>query len=245
MNILIVGATSAMAHESAKCFAAAGAPRFLLVGRDAQKLAVVAADLRARGATHVDLLECDLANTGACEELAAKATAALGKIDVALVAHGVLGVQAEAQASYAASEALLRVNFLSYVAILTALANVFEAQRSGVIAAISSVAGDRGRQSNYVYGAAKAGLSAFLGGLRNRLAKSGVHVVTIKPGFVASPMTAHLQQGALFVPASRAGQDIHRAVVKRRNTAYVPFFWCYIMLIIKAIPEFVFKRLKL
>ncbi len=244
MNILVIGATSAMAQEAAKCFAASG-PHFLLVGRDAAKLAAVALDLRARGAGQVDCLEADLASTMESEALVAKATAHFPRIDVALVAHGVLGVQADAQASYAAAEALIRVNFLSYVAVLTALANVFAAQKGGTIAAISSVAGDRGRQSNYIYGAAKAGLSAYLSGLRSRLAKDGVHVVTIKPGFVASPMTAHLPQGPLFVPAARAGQDIHRAIVRKCNVAYVPSFWRYIMLVIKAIPEFVFKRLSL
>lgn len=244
MNILVVGATSAMAQETAKCFAGQGG-RFLLVARDAAKLAAVAADLRARGAVQVDTMEADLASTVECEALAGKAQAHFPRIDVALVAHGVLGAQADAAASYDATEALLRVNFLSYVALLTPLANIFAAQKGGTIAAISSVAGDRGRQSNYVYGAAKAGLSAFLSGLRNRLAKDGVHVVTVKPGFVASPMTAHLPQGPLFVSAARAGQDIHRAIVRKCNVAYVPYFWRYIMLIIKLIPEMVFKQMKL
>lgn len=245
MNVLVIGATSAMAQEAAKCFAAQGNASFLLVARDAGKLQAVAADLRARGAVRVDCREADLASTAAAGELVAGAAATLKRIDYALVAHGSLGVQGDAQASYDVAEEIIRVNFLSYVAILTALANVFAEQKTGVIAAISSVAGDRGRQSNYVYGAAKAGLSAFLGGLRNRLQKDGVHVVTIKPGFVASPMTAHLKQGPLFVTAARAGADIHRACVKRCDVAYVPFFWRYIMLIIKSVPEMVFKRLSM
>jgi short-subunit dehydrogenase len=235
-----------MAQETAKCFVEqAPGSAFLLVGRDAAKLRIVAADLQARGAGEVSCHEADPGDLVGAEALVAHAKAVFPRIDVALLAHGMLGVQSEAQSSYAVAESILRVNFLSYVALLTELANVFAAQKAGVIAAISSVAGDRGRQSNYVYGAAKAGLSAFLSGMRNRLAKDGVHVVTIKPGFVASPMTAHIKQGPLFVSAARAGADIHRAITRRCDVAYVPFFWRYILAVIQAIPERVFKKLSL
>lgn len=244
MNVTIFGATSAMAQETAKCFAAQGA-NFFLVGRDQEKMAAVARDLTARGAARCESFVCDLSDLAACGRAVEAMKTLFPVTNVALIAHGSLGVAKDAARSYAAAEATLRVNFLSYVALLTELGNHFEGQKTGVIAAISSVAGDRGRQSNYVYGAAKAGLSAYLSGLRNRLAKAGVRVVTVKPGFVSSPMTAHLPQGPLFISAARAGGEIHKAIMGRRDVVYVPFFWAFIMLVIKAIPEAIFKRLKL
>ena len=244
MNVAIFGATSAMAQEAAKCFAAQGA-KFLLVARDQDKVAAVAKDLMARGASRCETFLCDLSDIAQCGRAVEEVRAHFPVTNVALIAHGSLGVAHDAARSYAVAEHVLRVNFLSYVALLTDLATVFEAQKAGVIAAISSVAGDRGRQSNYVYGAAKAGLTAYLSGLRNRLSKCNVRVVTIKPGFVASPMTAHLPQGPLFVPASRAGYEIHRAIVGSADVVYVPFFWRFIMIVIRSIPEMFFKRLKL
>jgi short-subunit dehydrogenase len=161
------------------------------------------------------------------------------------VAHGILPDQARCQASAAETAEALEVNFVSTAALLTPLANRFELARRGCIAVITSVAGDRGRQSNYVYGAAKGGLDRFLEGLRNRLFHAGVAVVTLKPGFVDTPMTAGIQKGPLFATASRAGRDIHRAIERRRDVAYIPWFWRPIMAIIRAIPEAVFKRLRL
>jgi short-subunit dehydrogenase len=140
----------------------------------------------------------------------------------------------------------LDVNFLSVVSLLTPLANRFEANKHGTLAVISSVAGDRGRQSNYVYGAAKSGLDAFLQGLRNRLSKAGVHVVTVKPGFVATPMTAHLpQQGPLWAQPDDVAEGIVKAIDKQKDVVYLPGFWALIMLIIRLIPERIFKRLNL
>jgi short-subunit dehydrogenase len=128
---------------------------------------------------------------------------------------------------------------------LTLLANYFEGQRHGCIAVITSVAGDRGRQSNYVYGAAKGGVDHFLQGLRNRLFRSGVAVVTIKPGYVATPMTAGIKKSPLFISAGRAGRSIHRAIERRRNVVYVPWFWRPIMTMVRWLPEAIFKRLQL
>ncbi len=243
-RVLVVGATSAMAAETARIYAAHGA-RLFLTGRDGQRLEAVAEDLRVRGAQAVETAMLDVTDHRRSEEVMEAAWSAFDGLDVALVAHGVLPDQARCQASVADAVDALEVNFLSTVALLTPLANRFEAARGGCIAVITSVAGDRGRQSNYVYGAAKGGLDRFLQGLRNRLFHAGVTVVTLKPGFVDTPMTAGLKQGPLFASARRAGRAIHRAIERRRDVAYIPWFWHPIMAIIRALPEAVFKRLRL
>lgn len=243
-RVLIVGATSAMAAEAARLYAADGA-RLFLTGRHPARLEAVAADLRVRGAGQVESTILDVTDRRRCEEVVNAAWTAFDGLEVALIAHGVLPDQARSQASVDETVAALDVNFTSTVALLTVLANRFEAQRHGCIAVITSVAGDRGRQSNYVYGAAKGGLERFLEGLRNRLFHAGVAVVTLKPGFVDTPMTAGLAQGPLFASARQAGRAIHRAIERRRNVAYIPWFWWPIMAIIRSIPEFAFKRLRL
>ena len=133
---------------------------------------------------------------------------------------------------------------LSYMSLLTLLGNAFEARRFGCIAVISSVAGDRGRASNYVYGSAKAAVSAFTSGLRARLSKAGVKVVTIKPGFVDTPMTSHLKKGPLVAPPEKVGRRIYTAMLKGEDSVYTPWFWGPIMQVVRALPEPVFKRLK-
>ena len=139
----------------------------------------------------------------------------------------------------------MQTNALSVISLLTLLANHFEQQRHGCIAVISSVAGDRGRQSNYVYGTAKGALSIFLQGLRNRLHKSGVQVLTVKPGFVDTPMTASLPKGPLWATPEKVAEDIDKAIENKRNVLYTPSFWFLIMAIIKSVPESIFKRLSL
>ena len=187
----------------------------------------------------------DLADTAAHPALVDEARAALGGLDTVLVAHGELGVQTEAQRTYDATLPLLATNFLSPVSLLTRLANDFEAQGHGCLAVITSVAGDRGRQSNYVYGAAKGALSLFLGGLRNRLAPKGVSVVDMKLGFVDTPMTAAHRKGPLWASPEQVARRIVRAIDRGEDVVYAPWFWCWIMLIIRNIPERIFKRLKL
>ncbi len=174
-----------------------------------------------------------------------QAVGALGGIDVALVAHGVLGDQTQSERDYAAAEAVLRTNFLSAVSLVTWLANYFEAERRGTIAVISSVAGDRGRRSNYVYGASKGGLNVFLDGVRNRIDRAGVQVLTIKPGFVATPMTAHLRKNALFAQPAEVGRCVLRAIDRGKDVAYAPPFWGLIMLVVRSIPRRIFKKLNL
>ena len=241
-TVLALGATSAIGEATLRLLAERGA-RFYLVARNQEKLNAVAADLQTRGATGVATHVMDLDDTAAHAAMLAAAAQSLGTIDLALLAHGVLGTQEDTEASYAAAEAVLRTNFLSPVSLITWLANYFESTKQGTLAVISSVAGDRGRRSNYVYGASKGALNVFLEGVRARLDRVGVQVLTIKPGFVATPMTAHLPQGPLFAKPSQVAQGIVKAIEKRRDVVYLPGFWRVIMLIIRVIPGRIFKKL--
>jgi short-subunit dehydrogenase len=216
-----------------------------LVGRNKAKLVATAQDLATRGAGQVDICIADLDDTKAHAQTLASAVERLGSIDMALLAHGVLGDQDTAQAYYSAAEAVLHTNFLSPVSLITWLANYFEAKGSGVLAVISSVAGDRGRKSNYVYGASKGALNVFLDGVRNRVDRHGVHVLTIKPGFVATPMTVHVPKNKLFATPPQVARGILKAVENRRDVVYVPLFWWPIMTVIKSVPERIFKGLNL
>jgi short-subunit dehydrogenase len=243
-RILVLGATSAIAMAVMQKLAPHGA-HFFLVARSLGKLDSVKQDLLTRGAASVDLHAMDLNETGAHADVLSAAAEKLGAIQVALIAHGVLGDQEQAQASYPAAEAILRTNFLSAVSLITWLANYFEASHQGTLAVISSVAGDRGRKSNYVYGASKGALNIFLDGVRNRIDRAGVHVLTIRLGFVSTPMTAHLPQGPLFASPAQVAEGILKAIARRRDVAYIPGFWAPIMFAIRSVPEFVFKKLNL
>lgn len=240
-KVLIVGATSAIAEQAARLYAARGDSLFV-TARGAARLEALAADLRLRGAAAVEtaLLDIDdLAAHGRVLEQAWKG----GAVDVVLVATGTLPDQAACEASVALTVKEFNTNGLSVIALLTLVAQ--RLQPGNAVAVISSVAGDRGRQSNYVYGAAKAALSAFLSGLRQRLAKSGVAVVTVKPGFVDTPMTRDFKKGPLWASPRAVARGIVRAVDRRRNVVYLPWFWWGIMFIIKHVPEAVFKRARL
>ncbi len=167
------------------------------------------------------------------------------RYDTVLIAHGTLSDQKACEASVELTLREIDTNALSVVALLTRIANRLEQRRAGTIAVISSVAGDRGRGSNYVYGSAKALVTAFLSGLRQRLGKSGVGVVTIKPGFVDTPMTAAFAKGPLWASPEKVAKGIVRALDRRSDTVYLPGFWWTIMFIIRAIPERLFWRLSL
>lgn len=240
-KILIVGATSAIAEQAARLYAARGDSLFL-TGRNAARLEAVAADLKLRGAAAVDTAVLDIDDLGAHPRVLAQAWKG-GAVDLVLVAPGTLPDQAACEASVALTVKEFNTNGLSVIALLTLVAQ--RMQPGGAIAVISSVAGDRGRQSNYVYGSAKAALSVFLSGLRQRLTKSGVAVVTIKPGFVDTPMTRDFKKGALWASPQAVGRGIVRAVDRRRDVVYLPWFWWGIMFIIKHVPEAIFKRAKL
>lgn len=244
MKIAIFGAASAMAVETARRLAGKDA-EFFLVARSDDRLSAIKADLETRGAKVVGMARADLADCAIHERLVSDCAQSLGKMDLALLAWGSLPDQDACQNSAELARREIENNFLSMVSLLTGLANVMEQAGHGTLAVISSVAGDRGRQSNYVYGCAKGGLTIFLQGLRNRLYKAGVKVLTIKPGFVDTPMTADFRKGALFVKPEVVAEGICRAIAKGRDVAYLPWFWLPIMLIIRHIPEFIFKRLKL
>jgi short-subunit dehydrogenase len=243
LRLAVFGGTSAIAAETAKCFAADKAD-MVLIGRNEGRLQSVSADLLARGARRVETVVADLAALSDHERVVEQAWSALGGLDAVLIAHGTLGDQKRSEASTEFMLQEMTTNALSYMSLLTLLANRFEAQRAGCIAVISSVAGDRGRASNYVYGSAKAAVSAFTSGLRARLAKTGVSVVTVKPGFVDTPMTAGVKKGPLFAKPDKVGKRIYEAMLKGESTVYTPYFWSFIMQGVRALPEPVFKRLK-
>jgi short-subunit dehydrogenase len=241
---LILGATSAIAIATCRQLAARKAS-FYLVARSESKLRAVAGDLLTRGASAITVKIMDLDDTAQHPQMLESAAAALGQIDLALIAHGVLGDQEQAQTDYSFTEPILRTNLLSPISLCTWLGNHFAAQRRGVLAVISSVAGDRGRKSNYVYGTSKGALNIFLDGLRNRIDRHGVQVLTIRPGFVATPMTAHLRRNALFAEPNTIARGIVRAIERRKDVVYLPPVWAAIMLVIRSIPQAVFKKLNM
>lgn len=241
-KILIIGATSAIAESVARVYALRGSAIFL-VGRNAARLDSIAADLQVRGAPRVASAVLDVNNLSAHAATLDAAWSALGGIDTVVIAHGTLPDQAACDASIELALREFSTNGTSTIALAGALAQ--RLQSGGTLAVISSVAGDRGRASNYLYGSAKAAVSTYLSGLGQRLRTSGVNVLVIKPGFVDTPMTAAFKKGALWARPDKIAAGIAKAIDKRRSVAYLPGFWWAIMMVIKNIPEFVFRRIKL
>jgi short-subunit dehydrogenase len=241
-KILVLGATSGIAEATCRIWAAQGAQLFL-IARNQAKLAAVAADLKTRGASYVGTAVADLDDTDKHAELLSHAVNSLTGMDVALLAHGILGDQARGERDFEHAAQILHTNFVAPVSLLTWLANFCVQRRSGVLAVLSSVAGDRGRKFNYLYGSAKAGLTAFLSGLRNRVDREGVTVLTIKPGPVATPMTAHMSVRKADVNA--VAKAIVAAIDRKADVLYVPGIFRLIMFVVRAIPERVFKKLNL
>ena len=242
-KILIIGATSAIAEATARRWAAEKAALYLL-GRESSRLAQIADDLKVRGASQVDFGILDVNAVDSHAAALNKAYAVLGGIDIALIAHGTLPDQTECDRSVERALNEFATNASSTIALMTALADRLEAQKDGTLAVISSVAGDRGRASNAIYGAAKAAVTAYASALRQRLGRSGVDVLTIKPGFVATPMTAHFEKGPLWTTPDRVAAGIVRAIERRRNVVYLPWFWRPAMALIRLLPEFVFRHLR-
>lgn len=246
-RVVVFGATSAIAEQTARKLVASGASIYC-IGRNTESLFQIIEDLRVRaGDGQVINGECaDLTDSAMHQKLLSNATDALGGLDAALVAYGSLPDQKICEKDVSSALTAIDVNAVSTVALLSVLGNFFESQGRGVIAAIGSVAGDRGRQSNYVYGASKAMVATFMQGLRNRLYRSGVSVVTIKPGFVDTPMTAGFDKSSpLWTTPDKVATGIIDAMIRGKNVAYLPGFWWAIMLLIKHIPESIFKRMSL
>ena len=241
-KVLVLGATAGLAMPVCRLLAAQGAQLFL-VARNSQKLAVLAADLRTRGATFVDTAVADLDDTAQHAALLTHAVSSLGGCDVALIAHGVLGNPRQTDVDFAASLALLQTNLISTISLCIWLAEYFVSRHAGLLAVISSVAGERGRKSNYLYGSSKAGLTAFLAGLRNRIDREGVTVLTIKPGPVDTAMTAHMAIKKADV--NKVAASIVKAIDAKKDNLYVPFIFQPIMFVIRNIPDRIFKKLNL
>lgn len=245
---LILGGTSAVAVAFARQACAAGPVKLVLAGRNRSRLDEVLADLKARGAHASSLaFEGDLSDPAQVGALSGHILSAAGRVDEALLAYGLLGDQAAQQTDLDAARTLLEVNFVSAVLWCEALAAHFEAVGKGRLAVIGSVAGDRGRQSNYLYGATKGGLERVCEGMAHRFAgRPEISVTLIKPGFIDTPMTDHLEKGGpLWVSPEMIAEVIHSAMNKRRVRVYAPWFWRWIMLIIRSLPIAVMHRTKL
>lgn len=237
-HVVIFGATSAIAAEVARLYAKRGA-RLYLVGRSEDKLTALVHELGPSVVGHASQDFDRLEQADAC---VAQAVATLGHIDVALIAHGLLSDQRETEQSLEAALASARTNYLSAMALLIPLANHMEARTAGHLAVLSSVAAERGRPRNYTYAAAKGALNVYLQGVRSRLYRAGVKVHTLKLGPVDTPMTATHEKNALFAQPGRVARDIVAAIDAGRSEAFVPWYWRWIMFVVRNLPEPVFQR---
>ena len=240
---IVLGATSAMARAFARKAAAQGAG-LLLAGRDRGDLAALAADCRLRGARFAEAVAFDARDPSGFAPLIDRMTREDGDLNAAVFV-GSMPDQSAIDADPALIDGTVTDSFSGPARFLQMLAPQIEARGGGTVVGVGSVAGDRGRIGNYVYGAAKAGFATYLSGLRNRLTRAGGHVVTVKPGFVDTAMTWGLPGLFLVASPEKVADDIFAAVARRRNVIYTPFFWRWIMLIIRHIPEFIFKKMKI
>jgi len=244
-SVLVLGGLSAIARAAAELHAAEGA-RLVLAGRGKDRLEEVAADLRLRGAPAVETVDLDLAACDPEREAPRLVAACGGTVDVVLLAYGMLGDQARAETDVGHALAVIDVNFRSAAVWCLVFARLLEAQGAGTLAVIGSVAGDRGRRSNYVYGAAKGGLSLLVQGIAHRLAGTGARAVLIKPGLVDTPMTRGFSKGGpLWSSPERVAAAIHAATRSGPAVVHAPAFWRWIMLVIRNLPDAVMHRTKL
>ena len=240
-HILILGGTSDIAHAAARLFAAEGAA-IALVGRDEAALARVAADLNARGAAPVATCTHDLSQVD--ESAFVEWAASIGHIDTVLLAYGILGDQESSEDDPAVQDAILDTNFVSAAGWLNIAARYLASRSGGTLAVIGSVAGDRARPSNYIYGSSKAALAFYAEGLRVKLADANVRVVLIKPGLTRSSMTQDLDTaGPLWSDASRVGAQVFRAIRRAPGTIYSPGYWRWVMAVIRLLPGRFLRRL--
>jgi short-subunit dehydrogenase len=243
LRIAVFGATSALAQAAVRRWAAQRAS-LVLVARDAGRLDAVASDALVHGAAAVERQVADFSSAARMPDVAATAWHAREGLDVALLAWGSLTDQGrgERDPRYLAAE--LEANFVAFACLADVLAGRMRAQRSGTIAIIGSVAGDRARGGPYAYAAAKAGLDAYARGLSIACREQGVRVVLIKPGPIATPMTAHLRPGLLWSTPEAAGAAIVEAVAAGRAVRYVPAYWRAIMAVVRLLPDAIAARLK-
>jgi decaprenylphospho-beta-D-erythro-pentofuranosid-2-ulose 2-reductase len=242
-KIVVLGATSGIALEVQRQLAERGC-ELLLVARSPQRLAELQADLHIRGAQKVLAYAADLASVEHHAGIFGFARETFPDFDTVLLAYGSMQDQKESEASIDVLLEGIQVNFVSASAILTLFAADLERRHTGCIAAITSVAGDRGRRSNYIYGSAKGALSLFLQGLRSRLHPAGVRVINIKPGPTRTAMTDHIPNSARFAEPEQVAGDIVRALERRSpDVLYTPKIWRYVMTAVRHIPEGIFKRL--
>jgi short-subunit dehydrogenase len=245
MKILILGATSAIAQAYARRRAANGAD-FMLAGRRNDRLSAIAADLRACGAASAETIVSDLVEMENIEGQGRDIRVRFGEPDEVIIAYGVLGEQASAERDLGQARGIIDSNFTSAALWILALLKDRPADHKLIIVGIGSVAGDRGRASNFIYGSAKAAFDRFLEGLAQKYDGSPVHIVRVKPGLVDTPMTAGIQKGGpLWATPDRVAADIERAIENGRRIVYTPWFWWPIMMIIRHLPWFVFRRLRI
>lgn len=242
LRVLILGAGSGIAQATARLYAAEGA-RLGLAGRQPERLAVIASDLRVRGAVEVETFEIDFMTADAATMLSEMA-AKLGGVDHIILAYGVLGDQGGAERSIAEAQTILDVNFRSAAAWALAAANLLELQGHGSLVVLGSVAGDRGRRSNYIYGAAKAGLAVLVEGISHRFRDSGPRAVIVKPGPTDTAMTAGMTKGGpLWATPEAVAAIVRRAADQGGPVVYAPARWRLIMTIIRAIPSRIFNKM--
>lgn len=237
-----MGATSTIARYAAASLAKRGYSLYL-ASRDTEEQARIAADLSVRYDVPVKQVSFNADDTASHAALIQKVISEMGGLWGVVYAVGYMGETSpgKGQSTQDAATVISR-NLTGAVSVLEAAASHIEAQNGGFIIAISSVAGDRGRRKNYIYGAAKAGLATYIEGLRHRMAGKAIRVVNIKPGLVDTPMTYGMRKGLLMASPEAVGKRIASAAERGPDTVYVPFFWRYIMLIIRMMPEFIFKR---
>jgi len=240
---IIVGATSAMARAFARLAAENGA-HILLAGRDMADMKRTKADCILRGAPSAFAVSFDARKPGTFDEIAVKAALQDGEINVAVFV-GSMPDQSDVDKDPTLLDGVIQDSLTGPAHLLQRLAPLLEERACGTVIGVGSVAGDRGRLANYVYGSAKAGFHTYLAGLRNRLGRSDVHVMTVKPGFVDTAMTWGLPGLFLVANPRDVARDLWRGAKKKRNTIYTPWFWRYIMLIIMHVPEMIFKKLKI
>ena len=244
MKIIIIGATSAIARSTARLYAEQNSQIFL-VGRDEGRLRELKADLELRGANSIENLTLDITNCNEHANVINKSIQFLGHIDIAIICHGSLPDQKKCESNFREIEKTININGLTTISFCTEISKQLELQKAGTLAVITSVAGDRGRQPNFIYGAAKSMVSTYLQGLRGKLLPFDVHVIDIKPGLVDSPMTAKFEKGALWSTPELVAIDIVSGIKKKRHTIYTPSYWRFIMAAVCSIPEVIFKKIKI